>query len=30
VVDAEPEGLLDKLENFHYPTGMDRWLTREE
>jgi uncharacterized protein (TIGR00730 family) len=29
VVDAEPEGLLDKLENFHYPTGMDRWLTRQ-
>jgi uncharacterized protein (TIGR00730 family) len=30
VVDAQPEGLLDKLENFQYPTGMDRWLTREE
>jgi len=30
VVDDEPQGLLDKLESFQYPTGMDRWLTREE
>jgi uncharacterized protein (TIGR00730 family) len=30
VVDAQPEGLLDKLEKFQYPTGMDRWLTREQ
>jgi uncharacterized protein (TIGR00730 family) len=30
VVDAQPEGILAKLESFQYPTGMDRWLTREE
>jgi uncharacterized protein (TIGR00730 family) len=30
VCDEQPEGLLDKMEQYQYPQGMDRWLTREE
>lgn len=27
---SEPEELLDALESFRYPEGLDKWLTREE
>jgi uncharacterized protein (TIGR00730 family) len=30
VVDDQPEGLLDKLANFQYPAGMERWQRREK
>ena len=30
VVSEQPEELLDMLEAFHYPGGMDKWLTRGE
>ena len=30
VVSEQPEELLDMLEAFHYPGGMDRWLTRAD
>lgn len=30
VYDEQPEGLLDRLEQYQYPQGMERWLTREE
>ncbi len=30
VYDAQPEVLLDKLEQYAYPEGMDKWVTREE
>jgi uncharacterized protein (TIGR00730 family) len=26
----QPDDLLDKLEEYRYPQGMDKWLTREE
>ena len=26
----QPERLLDELELYHYPEGMEKWLTREE
>ncbi len=26
--EQEPEKLLDKLEQYQIPTGLDRWLTR--
>ena len=26
----QPDDLLDELENYHYPQGMEKWLTREE
>jgi hypothetical protein len=26
----KPETLLDELENYQYPRGMEKWLTREE
>ncbi len=30
VCDEQPDGLLDRLEQYQYPQGMERWLTREE
>lgn len=30
VFDDQPEGLLDQLDRYQYPTGMEKWLTREE
>ncbi len=30
VSSSEPGKLLDLLDGYHYPLGMDRWLTREE
>ncbi len=30
VVAEQPENLLDQMDQFRYPGGMDRWLTREE
>jgi uncharacterized protein (TIGR00730 family) len=30
VYDENPQHLLDKLEQYRYPSGMERWLTREE
>ncbi len=30
VCDENPESLLDQLAQYHYPQGMERWLTREE
>jgi len=30
VCESEPELLLDKLENYNLPTGLDRWLTRPD
>lgn len=30
VVADQPEELLTMLDDYHYPEGMDRWLTREE
>ena len=30
VCDEQPEGLLDRLEQYQYPQGMEKWLTREE
>lgn len=30
VYSEQPDDLLDKLEKYHYPQGMNRWLTREE
>ena len=30
VCDEQPENLLDRLEQYQYPQGMERWLTREE
>lgn len=26
----QPDSLLDQLEQYHYPQGMDKWLTRQE
>jgi len=26
----QPDNLLDELDKYHYPEGMDKWLTREE
>jgi len=28
--DIQPDGLLEKMEQYQYPQGMERWLTREE
>jgi uncharacterized protein (TIGR00730 family) len=30
VCDDQPERLLDQLEQYQYPHGMEKWLTREE
>ncbi len=30
VCDDQPEGLLDRLNQYQYPQGMEKWLTREE
>lgn len=30
VTDDQPDGLLDKLQQYQYPAGMEKWLTREE
>ncbi len=30
VCDEQPAGLLDRLEHYRYPQGMEKWLTREE
>lgn len=30
VCDEHPEGLLDRLIQYQYPQGMEKWLTREE
>jgi uncharacterized protein (TIGR00730 family) len=30
VYDEQPEGLLGKLSEYQYPSGMEKWLTREE
>ncbi len=30
VYDDQPEALLDKLEQYAYPEGMEKWVTREE
>ena len=30
VLDELPENLLDRLEHYQYPRGMQKWLTREE
>jgi len=30
VCDADPKALLDKLDHYQYPQGMEKWLTREE
>ena len=30
VCDDHPDGLLDKLVQYQYPQGMEKWLTREE
>jgi uncharacterized protein (TIGR00730 family) len=30
VCEQEPEQLLDKLEQYHIPSGLDRWLTRSD
>ena len=30
VCDDQPDGLLDKLVQYQYPQGMEKWLTREE
>ncbi len=30
VCDEQPENLLDLLERYQYPAGMEKWLTREE
>jgi len=30
VCDERPERLLDQLERYQYPSGMEKWLTREE
>ncbi len=30
VHDDQPESLLDQLQNYQYPKGMEKWLTREE
>jgi len=30
VCDTDPKALLDKLDQYQYPQGMEKWLTREE
>ncbi len=30
VCEPEPEQLLDKLESYNLPSGLDRWLTRSD
>lgn len=30
VCEEQPDGLLDQMEQYRYPRGMERWLTREE
>lgn len=30
VCDTDPKALLDKLDHYQYPQGMEKWLTREE
>jgi uncharacterized protein (TIGR00730 family) len=30
VCDDQPDGLLDKLVQYQYPQGIEKWLTREE
>lgn len=30
VCSEQPEGLLDRMEQYQYPRGMEKWLTREE
>lgn len=30
VCDDQPEGLLEKMEQYQYPRGMERWLTRQD
>lgn len=30
VCDDQPDGLLDILDQYQYPPGMEKWLTREE